>query len=197
MNTDWEKRYRDKDTPWDTGVVSQELQNIINNCHIKPCKVLDVGCGTGTNSVYLASQGFQVTGVDASSFAIEQAWQKAKAANVSCLFKTVNLFDHPQLDGPFDFIFDRGCFHILRKTDEVQAVSLFKTNLRVSGLLLILAGNANDPIKEGPPKVSEEEFHHAFDQDFEFVRFKEFNFDLHPDTNLKPLGWSVLLKRKG
>ena len=58
---DWHKRYSDKDTPWDSGQPSRELERILEEGWIKPCRVLELGCGTGTNAVYLAQRGFEVT----------------------------------------------------------------------------------------------------------------------------------------
>ena len=44
----------------------------------EPCRALELGCGTGTNSVWLAQQGFEVTGIDLAPLAVEQAEQRAQ-----------------------------------------------------------------------------------------------------------------------
>jgi 2-polyprenyl-3-methyl-5-hydroxy-6-metoxy-1,4-benzoquinol methylase len=60
----WNDRYRDDDLPWDTGRPSSELQRVVGQDAVRPCRALELGCGTGTNSVWLAQQGFEVTGID-------------------------------------------------------------------------------------------------------------------------------------
>jgi hypothetical protein len=68
---EWNDRYRDGDLPWDTGLPSSELQRVVNRNTIRPCRALELGCGTGTNCVWLAQQGFEVTGIDVAPLAVE------------------------------------------------------------------------------------------------------------------------------
>ncbi len=83
---DWNDRYRDGDLPWDTGRPSSELQRVVGRHAIRPCRALEIGCGTGTNSVWLAQQGFEVTGFDMAPLAVERAEQLARAAGVKAHF---------------------------------------------------------------------------------------------------------------
>jgi len=53
--SDWNERYREGNLPWDTGRPSSELQHVLSRHAIPPCRTLDIGCGTGTNSVWLPS----------------------------------------------------------------------------------------------------------------------------------------------
>ena len=70
--------------PWDSGVPPPELIAVVEGKdRLTPGKALDLGCGTGTNSVYLAEHGWDVTGVDFVPRAIRAARQKAAAAGVS------------------------------------------------------------------------------------------------------------------
>ena len=70
---EWNERYRNGNLPWDTGLPSSELQSVFSRNTIQPCRALELGCGTGTNSVWLAQQGFEVTGIDLATLAVEQA----------------------------------------------------------------------------------------------------------------------------
>jgi len=76
-------------------------------------RALDLGCGTGTNSIYLARAGFQVVGVDFSAKAIAAARDKARRENIAADFLTgdVTRLDALGANDPFDFILDIGCFH--------------------------------------------------------------------------------------
>lgn len=70
-------------------------------------KLLDIGCGTGRNSNWLAKQGFEVTGIDISPIAIKKATERAKALGLPVDYQTVNVsFEWPFADGSIDFIID-------------------------------------------------------------------------------------------
>src|SRR4051795_6119507 len=81
-NIDWNDRYRDGNLPWDTGQPSSELQHVLGQNTIRPCRALELGCGTGTNSVCLAQQGFEATGIDVAPIAVKRAEDRAKAVQV-------------------------------------------------------------------------------------------------------------------
>src|SRR4051794_2117363 len=108
---DWNDSYRDGNLPWDTGRPSSELQRVISQSTIQPGRALELGCGTGTNCVWLAQQGFEVTGIDVASLAVERAEKRALAAGVKAHFVVADVLQMPDLDGPFAFFFDRGCYH--------------------------------------------------------------------------------------
>jgi len=73
--------------------------------------VLDVGCGVGNNAIYLASRGFDVTGVDVSAKAISIAKQKANQAEVDVTFITLDALKIGTLAKRFDTVIDFGLFH--------------------------------------------------------------------------------------
>ncbi len=95
--------------PWDTGISPPELIAFINT-H-PPGRALDLGCGTGTNAITLAQHGWQVIGVDFAWRAIQIARHKACAAGVAVDFRLGDVTRLDWLSGPFDLIFDLGCFH--------------------------------------------------------------------------------------
>jgi cyclopropane fatty-acyl-phospholipid synthase-like methyltransferase len=72
---------------------------------------VDLGCGTGTNLVTLARNGWQVTGVDLSTRALRLAKQTTQRAGVAAVLVTGDLSKHMELQGPFDLALDIGCFH--------------------------------------------------------------------------------------
>src|SRR5579871_280525 len=105
----WNDRYETEDLPWDTGFPSTELRRVLRERKLTPCRALDLGCGTGTNSVWLAQQGFEVTGMDFAALAIEQAQERARQAGVNVRFVCGDVLQPPDLGAPFGFFFDRGC----------------------------------------------------------------------------------------
>jgi 2-polyprenyl-3-methyl-5-hydroxy-6-metoxy-1,4-benzoquinol methylase len=77
---------------------------------VRPCRTLDLGCGSGSNAIFLAQHGFRVTAVDFASSAIAKARRRAAAANVSIEFVSDDLTHPRRLVGPFDFLVDYGTF---------------------------------------------------------------------------------------
>ena len=51
---------------WDTGITPPELVELVESGQVPPGRALDIGCGRGTNAIYLAQRGFQVVGTDLS-----------------------------------------------------------------------------------------------------------------------------------
>ena len=191
----WNERYRDGNLPWDTGRPSSELQRAVTENGIKPCRVLEIGCGTGTNSVWLAQQGFDVTGVDLAPLAVEQAEERARAAGVNAHFLAADVLDLPDLAGPFGFLFDRGCFHAVRREAPQRYAAAVAQKLTVGGRGLILAGNAREPHDPGPPVVTEEQLRDELGEAFQILDLREFRFDEAPGVSERFLGWSCLVER--
>jgi SAM-dependent methyltransferase len=191
----WDEHYRTGDAPWDTGQPSSELVRTVAEDRITPGPALELGCGTGTNAVWLAQQGFEVTAVDLSPLAVEQAERRAADAGVRVRLLVGNVLNPPDLGGPYRFFFDRGCYHVVRR-DGVDGY--LRTLERVTGpgtVGLVLAGNAREPHDPGPPVVEEREIREELGRLFEVVRLREFRFDLTEKVGVRFLGWSCLLKR--
>lgn len=193
---DWNERYRLGELPWDTGRPSSELQWVVAQHAIQPCRALELGCGTGTNCVWLAEQGFEVTGVDVAPLAVEQAEARARAAGVRVQFVVADLFDLPGLDEPFGFFFDRGCYHAVRRNAPQQYTPAVARQLTAGGRGLILAGNAREPHDPGPPVVTEEQLRDELGLAFEILDLREFRFDAAPNVPESFLGWSCLVEKR-
>jgi SAM-dependent methyltransferase len=195
-NIEWNDRYRDGDLPWDTGYPSSELQHVLGRTSIRPCRALELGCGTGTNSVWLAQQGFEVTGIDLAPLAVERAEERAQAAGVKVRFVVADVFHLPDPQGPFEFFFDRGCYHAVRRDAQAQYAPAVARQLASGGHGLILAGNAREPHDPGPPVVTEEEIRDELGVAFRILDLHEFRFDEAPGVTERFLGWSCLVEKR-
>jgi cyclopropane fatty-acyl-phospholipid synthase-like methyltransferase len=101
-------------TPWDGHPQSPTLRGLIEGTDaLRPGSALDVGCGTGDASIYLAQHGWQVTGVDFTPKALEKARAKARAANLTVNFVHADVTHLSQagIGSGFQVIVDNGCFH--------------------------------------------------------------------------------------
>jgi SAM-dependent methyltransferase len=100
--------------PWDTGIIPPEVVEAVEGPGaLPPGRALDLGCGTGTNSLYLARHGWQVVGVDLAATAIRRARRKAEGTGLSLDFHAADVTRLDFLDPPFDLALDIGCFHAL------------------------------------------------------------------------------------
>ena len=100
--------------PWDTGITPPEVVDAIEGPEaLPPGRALDLGCGTGTNSLYLARHGWQVVGVDLVATAIRRARRKAGGTGLPLDFYAADVTRLDFLDPPFDLALDIGCFHAL------------------------------------------------------------------------------------
>jgi cyclopropane fatty-acyl-phospholipid synthase-like methyltransferase len=102
------------DPPWDTGITPPEMVEAIAGPEaLTPGRALDLGCGTGTNSLFLARHGWHVVGVDLAGRAVRKAKRKASKAGLSVDFYTADVTKLDFLDPFFDLALDIGCFHAL------------------------------------------------------------------------------------
>jgi len=200
MQVDWNERYIQADTPWDSGLPSKHLEQFLSEGRIKPCRTLELGCGTGTNAIFLAQQGFDVTAVDLSPAALESARAKAAQAGVKINFIEADVTAMPDLGAPFSFVFDRGTYHIVRKINLAGFQKMLAHVVEPAGFYLVLAGNANtlDAPDKGPPVVracelSSEIEHNSFD----LIELKQsvFHGVRIEGEEFTPLAWSAFFQR--
>ena len=124
--------YRLGFVPWDGHPLAKSLQDLIEgDGALAPGTALDLGCGTGDNSVYLAKNGWRVTGVDFVAKALEKARAKAQANTVAVNFARADVtrLSSEGVGSDFGLIVDNGCLHGMSPEDrdayvrEVTAVA--------------------------------------------------------------------------
>lgn len=195
VDRDWQGKYQAGETPWDSGLASRELQRVLAEQVIAPCRAIDLGCGTGTNAVFLASRGFATTGVDCAPLALEQARLKTEAAGAKVHWIEADVQHFGQDLAPFDFLFDRGCYHCCRRVDLEGYRETLRNVTRPGSRCLILAGNANEPSDEGPPRVTDQQIRDDLGDLIEFTFIREFRFQDAGGVD-GPLGWSCFGLRR-
>ncbi len=105
-------QYRFSKPLWDSGITPPEVVALIESGKITG-RALDLGCGTGTNSIYLARHGLTVVGVDFSAKAIATARDKTRRAGVAVDFRSADVTRLDFLTEPYDLVLDIGCFHAI------------------------------------------------------------------------------------
>jgi len=130
--------------PWNIEVPPSQLVELVETRKIKPCKVIDLGCGTGNYAAYLASRGFEVTGVDFSEKAIEYAREKAREKGLECNFLVANVFDL-NMKEEFDFAYDWELLHHIMPEERVRYVEVVHRFLKARGGYLSVCFNERSP----------------------------------------------------
>lgn len=137
--------YRIGFTPWDGHPIAPHLRALVEGTGDTPAlpvgSALDLGCGTGDSSIYLAQQGWKVTGVDFVPKALDKA--RAKAANLPVDFvrADVTRLSQTGIGTGFQLIVDNGCLHNMSDIDrdayvrEVSAVAAYDARLFIVAFL--------------------------------------------------------------
>ncbi len=127
--------------PWDTHISPPELMEYIQN---HPAgNALDLGCGTGTNCLTLARNGWTVTGVDLAGLAIYKARRKFAAENLRGRFIVSNVIRVSLLTEHFDLILDIGCYHNLPPDERSAYHENIHKWLKEDGSLLLYGHVSN------------------------------------------------------
>ncbi|WP_433204519.1 class I SAM-dependent methyltransferase [Nocardia sp. CA-107356] len=144
MKIDFEQAYRDKTVvegipmdrlPWDIGRPQPLLVEFEHAGRITG-QVLDIGCGPGDNTIYLASLGYQVAGLDSSPTAIEEARTRAAARDVAVTFSVADATQLDGYDGRFDTVVSSALFHCLAPELRRDHVAALHRVMRPGGRLI-------------------------------------------------------------
>lgn len=202
----WEELYQQGIIPWQNFNVHPDLVQAVENFPIAPGSTLDIGCGAGSCSLWLASKGFDVTGIDLSPTAVEIAKRLAAKAGVDCHFIVADFLKDELNEAPFSFIFDKGCFHY-----NVHSVFVYKIAqcLEPGGLWFSLAGCEDKRISFKrtpplhPPAHTAETLVKVIEPFFEIIQFRITSYALtaHKQIYEKPefqgsAFWAFLLRKR-
>jgi SAM-dependent methyltransferase len=170
--------YRFTHPGWDTGVTPPEVAQTFAQGDIPPGPALDLGCGTGTNVIYMAQQGHQAFGIDFVPRAIDKATQAARKAGVAgqTRFLVADVTDLGKLGLPgCGFALDMGCFHSLSIEKQRRYAAGLATQLLPGGRYMLYAA---DPRQEAGFRfgVSRRQVQEVFAPWFEIMRTKPGKF---------------------
>ena len=150
----WDSFYADrsKPVPFFVAKPDENLVSYLDRGLITPGRALDLGCGPGRNALQLASAGFTVDAVDLSPTAIAWAEDRARDAGAEVEFHCGDAFTLTATDlgGPYDLIYDSGCFHHLPPHRRVSYLALLDRFLAPGGHLAITCFAAGEMGSELP-----------------------------------------------
>lgn len=190
----WNERYTSGQTGWDRPGHAPQIERAVTRLDLPLCRALDLGCGRGRNSRWLAEQGFSVVGVDISGVAIADAI--AQQGALDCEFHRVDALTDPIPGGPFGVVFDYGCFHVFdADADRATLAAKVAGVLEPGGLYVAVIGSTDGPPREsGPPRRSALDVVQALEPHFEILELVR--GVIRPDEDPERPIWQVVARRR-
>ena len=190
---DFEATYQAGHAPWDIGRPQPEIVTLAAEGEIVG-DVLDVGCGTGENALYLASLGRRVVGVDAAPTAVARARAKAAERALPATFLVADALDLAKLRRRFETVVDCGLFHTFEPEQRrLYAHSLCEV-LSPGGTLQLLCFSDEEPPGPGPRRIAQYELGDAFRGIFVTSRIRPGRFET-TEPGWTPRAWIATLTR--
>ena len=161
--------------PWYNENLDLDLEEELERRKISKGRILDLGTGPATQAIQLAKRGLEVTGSDVSEAAIRRARElyvhnnKDKKIN----FTVDNILNSKLKDKMFDYVFDRGCFHVLPIEKRPVYIKEIKRILEDNRTLFLKCFSVKEPRQEGPYKFSETEIMKLFGNEIVIISIKD------------------------
>jgi cyclopropane fatty-acyl-phospholipid synthase-like methyltransferase len=171
----WEERYQQQAVetmPWFYPELDDDLRQALDQLGLRNGRALDLGTGPGTQAMQLAQHGFDVTATDISAAAIRLAREKAEAQGLTISWQQDDILS-TQLTGPFDLIFDRGCFHVLPPERRPDYVATIAGLLKPDGSFFLKCFSHLQPGTQGPNRFTPEQIQAIFSRQLEVCSVTE------------------------
>lgn len=171
---EWESLYKSQQVetmPWYNEKLDSDLEEISEQKNLQKGRFLDLGTGPATQAVQIARKGYSVTGSDISPAAIRRA-QEVYGRERNVIFIVDNILESNFKEDEFDYIFDRGCFHVLDPSDRLTYVREIKRILKEDGILFLKCFSINEKREEGPYRFSKKQISEIFES-FTVIRIKD------------------------
>jgi cyclopropane fatty-acyl-phospholipid synthase-like methyltransferase len=164
--------------PWDIG---KPQPAFIETADKITGNILDAGCGTGDSSLFFASRGNQVTGIDFLEEPIKRARLKAAERGVAVAFLVKDALTLADWGERFDNVIDSGLFHVFTDEQRTQYVHGLSIVLKPGGRLFLMCFSDEEPGNGGPRRVSKTELHQAFADGWEIESIQAYKIETRPN----------------
>jgi cyclopropane fatty-acyl-phospholipid synthase-like methyltransferase len=184
--------------PWDIGQPQPAFARLAEQ-GLLTGQVLDVGCGTGEQTLLAASSGADALGVDVSPLAIDQARGKAAARGIKARFEVADALSLGEQGLTFDTVIDSGLFHVFDDDRRARYVASLASVLRPDGRLYLMCFSDRQPGTFGPRRVSQDELRAAFSEGWMIVAIQADTFEVNRGFfgNTTTQAWLATVSRSG
>lgn len=170
----WDKKYETTPSLLEKREPSKKLVDLLDK--VKGKKSLDVASGTGRNSIYLASEGFDVDAIDISQVALNELSKKG-FENITC--KLVDLDDYELSTNTYDLI-------VMSNFLDRDLIPKLSVAVKINGILFIetyMEDKENEKTPSNPDfLLKKDELKSFFNEEFEIIEYDEFfneNYELY------------------
>lgn len=186
--------YLEGTPPWDIGRPQAEFVRLAEAGRIDG-RVIDIGCGTGENALFIASRGLDVVGVDAAPEAIRQATEKAAARGIAVRFEVADVLDLNQYNAAFDTAIDSGVFHVFDDPSRPLYARSVGRALRPGARLFLMCFSEHEPGDWGPRRVTRAEIRSTFADGWIVDAIEPATFETNLEGEARVQAWLARLTR--
>ena len=191
----WDASYHNGPAPWDIGHPQPAIVRLASEGGFAGA-VLDAGCGTGENTLLVASLGLSVLGVDVAETALAIARKKAAERGIEVEFAAADAFRLERLGRMFKTVLDCGLFHTFNGEERPGYVASLASVTEHDGTLYVLCFSDEGP-DTGPHPVRQEELRVAFNPSHEWnvaaIKADRIQTRFHDDNGAP--AWFATIKR--
>jgi len=162
-------------SPWEIGRPQPAIVRLAQSKNIVGT-VLDVGCGTGENALYLSSLGHDVCAIDTEHAAIDKARSKSLQRRTRVIFPLADALALPCLGLTFHTVIDSGLFHVFSNEERVEFANNLGAVLMPGGRYFMLCISERET-REGPRRVTQAEIRDTFRNGWTITDIQETRFE--------------------
>jgi SAM-dependent methyltransferase len=171
----FEEAYANESGPWDIDRPQPEIVRLAASGAISG-SVLDAGCGTGQNALFLAGRGHEVWGIDFIPRAIDVAIERAAERKLAARFEVHDALELGRLERAFDTVIDSGLFHTFDDVQRARYLEGLKSVTHTGSRVHILCFSEHEPPGAGPRRIRRSEIDDAFRDGWRIDEVRETRF---------------------
>jgi cyclopropane fatty-acyl-phospholipid synthase-like methyltransferase len=157
--------------------------------------VLDIGCGTGANAIYLAQRGHDVLAFELVPRAIELAKKHLGSRELPVDFRVADVLRLGDLGREFDTAIDSGVFHVFSDKDRTRYTENIHRQLKPGAKLYLLCFSEQQPGTEGPRRVTQQEIRDSFRDGWTVESIEPSFYLTKPEVFGEARGWLSTIQR--
>jgi SAM-dependent methyltransferase len=164
--------------------------------------VIDIGCGTGANSLFFAERGQEVLGIDFVEKPLEIARQRARERGLGVEFRQMDATQLQTLKRRFDSVIDCGLFHVLSDRDRKLYTEGLAHITQTGSRIFLMCFSNEQPGEAGPRRISRTEIREAFAQGWDVESIVATRFRVNPEADTDrfgpegPKAWLAVIRRR-
>jgi cyclopropane fatty-acyl-phospholipid synthase-like methyltransferase len=152
--------------PWEIGQPQPEVVRLADSGGFRS-PILDVGCGRGSNALYLASRGFAVHGIDFVDEVVKEAQEEARRRQLEVEFGPGDANQLRLLGRIYGTVLDSGTFHSFSDKERLQYLDGLRAVTKPGSIVHLICFSELEIRPGGPRRIDEAELRQLFSGEWE------------------------------